>query len=178
MEDTDTTNSTEEAMRAAGVATETGVYVDYFDFDETRRVKLPDGNQWVEIQVLNEGARRKYLNSTNRDVTIARATGDAKMKIASGDDRHALLKSAIVDWNLRTKNKKSGELEPIGFSEQALSRFLEAAPPTIIDLIEKEVRKDNPWLVAEVSVEDIDEQIKELQELREQKVQEAEGKES
>lgn len=170
--------STEKAMRDAGVATETEIYVDYFDFDDTRRVILPDGKQYVEIQVLNEGARRKYLNATNKEVTIGRATGDAKMKIASGDDRHMLLESAIVDWSLWTRNAKTGEMEQIKYNDQNLRRFLEKASPTVIDLIEKEVRKDNPWLVADVSVEDIDNQIKELQELKEQKLREAEGNDS
>lgn len=177
MEDTETLDPTTAAMKAAGVATETGTYVDYFDFDDTRNVTFPDERSFVTIQVLNEGARRKYLNSTNRDVTIQRATGDAKMKIASGDDRAALLSSAIVGWNLQTKNK-SGEMEPIPFNKQNLTKFLESASPTIIDLIEKEVRKDNPWLLADVSIEDIDKQIEELQELRAKKLEETEGKES
>lgn len=169
-------DATTEAMRAAGVSTETGMYVDYFDFDDTRRVTLPDGRSWVEIQVLNEGARRKYLNTTNRDVTIERASGNAKMRVASGDDRHALLGQAIVDWDLFTRNGKTGEMESIRFSEQTLRKFLENSSPTIIDLIEKEVRKDNPWLIAEVEIEDIDAQIEELQDLRKKKVAESEGK--
>ncbi len=170
-------DATTQAMKAAGVATETGMYVDYFDFDDTRRVTLPDGKSWVEIQVLNEGARRKYLNTTNRDVTIERASGNAKMRVASGDDRHALLGQAIVDWDLYTKNPKTNAIEPIRYNEQNLRRFLDNSSPTIIDMIEKEVRKDNPWLIAEVEIEDIDAQIAELQELREKKVSEAEGKE-
>lgn len=178
MEDTTTTDSATEAMKAAGVATESHVFVDYFDFSDTRKVELPQGGYWVEIQVLNEGARRKYLNSTNRDVTIQRATGDAKMSIASGDDRHALLKAAIVDWNLKTKNQKTGEIDDVRFNERTLDDFLAKAPPTIIDVIEKEVRKDNPWLVADITIEQIDEQIEQLEEMREQKIKENEGKDS
>lgn len=173
--DADMVTTTEEAMRAAGAATETHSYVDYFDFDDTRRVMLPDGVSYVEIQVLNEGARRKYLNSTNRDVTIQRATGDARMSIASGDDRVALLTEAIVGWNLQTVDR-DGKMADVKFDPRALTRFLDKASPVVIDIIEKEVRIDNPWLTADITIEQIDEQIKQLEEMREQKLREEEGK--
>jgi hypothetical protein len=100
------------------------------------------------------------------------------MKMATGDERHALLESAIVGWNLVRANAKDGTVSPITFSPGALKQFLDKAPPGVIDRIEKDIRDKNPWLVGDVTIEDIDEQIAELNELREKKVQEAEGKES
>ncbi len=161
---------TEEAMRANGVPTEETVYEDYFDTTVEHKVILPDGKQFIVHQELNEGARRKYLNAVNRDVVIQRATGDARMRMAPGDERHALLEAAITGWNVM----KAGT--PLPFTPANLRLFLDKAPPRIIDLIEKEVRKANPWLLAEMSVEDIDKEIASLQEMRDTKLREEEGK--
>jgi len=177
--DTDTdeqVDPTVQAMRDAGVATDTGVYVDYFGFDETRNVPLPDGVSYVTIQALNEGAPRNYLNQVNKDIRIERQTGDARMKVASGDDRHTLLRAAIVGWHLKRRNDRTDALEDVPFTAGNMNKFLEAANPKIIDIIEKEVRKDNEWLVGDVTIEDIDKQIEELQALRVKKVAEQEGK--
>ena len=172
MEEEAALTRTESAMREAGVPTHQSVVEDYFAFDITHRTTLPDGKQWVEHKELSEGQKRKYQNSINRDVVIRRASGDASMKMAPGDERHALLKVAITDWSVF----RAGAEVP--FTPRALDEFLEKAPPKVIDLIEKEVRKANPWLLAEMSVEDIDREIAQLQELRETKVREDEGKAS
>lgn len=160
----------EEQMRQAGVATHEKVQVDYFGFDETHKCFLPDGVSWVEHRTLNEGARRKYLNSVNRDVKFQKATGDAIMRIASGDEKANLLKSAIVGWNL----KKGGAALP--FNARTLDEVLDKFPPHIIDIIHKDVQTHNPWLVGDVTLEDIDREIAELQELRQKKVDEEAGK--
>ena len=179
MEDQETERQArmEKAMQDAGVALEEHVQVDYFGFDEVFRVPLPDGESWVEHQTLNEGARRKYMNRVNREVRLQKS-GDAFMKMATGDERHVLLEEAMVGWNLVRADKKTGETKPLTFNPTNRNAFLESAPPGIVDLIEKDIRDKNPWLVGDVTIEDIDEQIEELQELREKKVQEDEGKES
>lgn len=148
------------------------VQADYFGFEETHTVMLPDGVSWVQHQTLNEGARRKYLNSVNREVRLAKATGDAILNMQTGEERHALLKSAITGWNLTRDG------QPVPFNGGQLDQFLTKANPKIIDKIEKDIRKHNPWLAQDISIEDIDEQIKELQEMREKKVAEEEGKAS
>ncbi len=167
----------EQSMKDAGLSVEEHVQVDYFGFDESFRVDLPDGYSWIEHKVLNEGARRKYMNRVNREVRLQKS-GDAFMKMATGDERHALLEEAIVGWNLVRADKKGGETKPLTFNPTSRKAFLESAPPGIVDLIEKDIRDKNPWLVGDVTIEDIDDQIKELEELREKKVQEEEGKES
>ena len=167
---------TMQAMRDAGVATDEYMQVDYFGFEETHRVFLDDKKSYIEHRTLNEGARRKYMNKVNREVRLQKS-GDAFMKMATGDERHVLLEEAIVGWNL-VRATKTGEIQPLSFSPGALKQFLEMAPPGVVDRIEKDIRDKNPWLVGDVTVEDIDEQIEELQELREKKIAEAEGKES
>ncbi len=167
----------EQAMADAGEATSTPVQANYFGFAQTHRVMLPDNESWVEHNTLNEGGRRQYLDAVNREVRLQKTTGDAIMKMASGSERKILLEAAIVNWNLVGPDGKA-----MGFSKgsggSALSQFLDKADPSIIDIIEKDVRKKNPWLMADLSVEDIDKQISELQEMRDVKIKEEEGNDS
>lgn len=160
----------EQAMRDRGEPTTEAVQVDYFGFEETHVVLLPDGISFIEHKTLNEGQRRKYLNGMNRDVIIERASGNAKMSMAPGDERFSLLSTAITGWNL----KRAGN--PLPFNAQNLRLFLDSAPPKIIDLIDKEVRKVNAWLLEDMSIEDLEKEIENLQELIEEKRKEEAGK--
>lgn len=160
----------EANMTADGVSTTEKVQADYFGFDEELTVSLPDGVSYVVHKVLTEGQRRKYLNQINRDVTIQKATGDAKMRMAPGDERFALLQTAIVGWNL----KRNGMLYP--FTPKALNDFLDKTNPKVVDLIEKAIRKANPWLLAEMEIEDIQREIDALEEMKAAKVEEEQGK--
>lgn len=163
-------NAAEAALKAAGKPTEDTIRHDYFAFEETLRVPLSDGTSYIEHKVLNEGAKRQYLNKTNRSVKVSRVTQEASITSAPGDERHALLEAAITGWDLQT----GGQSVP--FNKDNLRRFLEVADPRVIDDIEKAIRLANPWLLQEMSVEDIDKEIAALQELRTKKVEEEEGK--
>jgi hypothetical protein len=160
----------ESSMRAAGVPTHEPVQVDYFGFDETHTVTLPDGVSYVEHRALNEGQRRKYLNGMNRDVVIQRATGDARMSMKPGDERYSLLKTALTGWNL----KQNGNALP--FNERNLEMFLTSAPPRVIDIIDKEIRKVNAWLLEDMTLEDLKKERENLDELIAAKEAEEAGK--
>jgi hypothetical protein len=160
----------EQAMRESGQRDSTPVQDDYFAFDQTERIVLPDEVSYVDVRVLNEGARRKYLNELNKEVRLQKATGDAVMKLASGDERRSILEESVVGWNL-TRNGN-----PVEFNRGNLRTFLDKANPRVIDVIYERVRKINPWLTQEVTVEEIDNQIAELEQLREEKLKEEEGK--
>jgi hypothetical protein len=163
----------EKAMEADGVAAFDNVQADYFGFEETHTVYLPDGKSWISHQTLNEGQRRKYLNAVNRDVRVSKATGDAILSMKSGEENHALLVAAITGWNLT----RGGQ--PVPFSSGSpganLEQFLDKADPRIIDLILKDIRRKNSWLLAEMTVEEIDKEIEALNEMRETKVKEEAG---
>lgn len=164
----------EEAMLASGQSIETPVQANYFGFTQTHKVMFPDGVTWVQHATLNEGGRRAYLDAVNREVRLQKTSGDAIMKMATGTERKVLLEAAIVGWNMLGPDGK-----PMTFSKDSggstLSQFLTVADPSIIDIIEKDVRKKNVWLMADLSVEDIDKQIAELYEMREIKVKEDAG---
>ena len=143
---------------------------DYFAFEIMGRTMFPDGISWVEHAVMNEGARRKYLKAVNREVRVQKTTQDAILNMSPGEERTELLRSTIVGWNLA----RGGERIP--FTTQNLNEFLVKADPKVINLIDKDVRLANPWLLNEMSIEDIDREIAELGELRAKKVEEEEGK--
>lgn len=161
-----------EAMQDDGLAVETAKPADYFGFEEFKQHYLPDGVSFIEHRVLNEGDRRAYLDKVNREVRVQRATGDAVMNMKAGQEKKALLEQAIVGWNLQ----RGGT--PVPFSPRALEEFLRSANPRIIDDIEKAIRKANPWLQGEMTVADIRQEIKNMEELLEEKLKEEEGKDS
>lgn len=145
------------------------VQSDYFGVDVTEKVTLPDQKSWVKIRKLDEGQRISYVNKSNREVRLNRRTQDAYMQMAAGEDRKNLLRVAIVDWNLI----RGGQ--PVSFGEAELEVFLTKADPEILNVIEKGVRKLNPWLLADLSVADIDKEIADLYELRAIRVKEEQG---
>lgn len=149
---------------------ETSGQADYFGFEHHERFYLSDGRSYVDLQKLNEGQRRKYQNASNRELKLKRNTGDAHLKMAPGDDKAELLKVAVVGWNLT----RGGQ--PVPFNPRALDEFLSLADPAVIDKIETQVRKMNPWLLSEMTVEQIDEELANLQEMRRVKVEEEAGK--
>lgn len=157
-------------LRETGQPIEDVVFVDYFGMDIRHRTELPDGRSFVEHKELSEGERKKIQNESQRDVRLQKVTGDALIRSRPGDERHSLLRAAITGWNLRSAGAE------VPFNDRNLQKFLDTAPPRVIDLIQKDIYKHNPWLLQEMTVEEIDKQIADLQEMREVKVQEEEGK--
>jgi hypothetical protein len=157
--------------------TETGE-VDYFGFSSTQQVYLPGSKtQFVVIKALPEGEKKNYQNKTNRHVTIKKGTGDAEMQMRAGDERHVLLMEGIVDWHLlrRSPDLNGGQPTLVAFSKSELRMFLDVADPRVIEHIEKELRKMNPWLMAEMTLEDMIKERDNLDEMIDAKRREEEG---
>lgn len=163
------------SMAAAGQATTDKVMVDYFGFRSTNWLVLPDGVQRIQHKALNEGDRKSFQKSTNRDITIKKRTGDAELQMSSGEERTALLKLAICGWDVYAPDG-TGKMSPVAFTPTMLDAFLNGADPVVIDFIHKAITKANPWLLAEMSSEDIRKEISELQEMLELKLEEEAGK--
>ncbi len=167
-----------EAAAAAGVATEEQVFVDYWGFSDTTKHLLPDGEQYVEIKKMNEGEKSKYQNDTRSDITVARNTGDARLKADPAAERKALLMTCVVGWHMFKKGS-DGKPELVDFHQKAgpnsFEKWLAMADPVIVEGIEKACRKYNPWLLTDMTVEDIDREIENLNELREAAVKREAG---
>jgi hypothetical protein len=147
-------------MAAAGQDPYEKVQADYFAIGDDVTTYLPDGVSWVTHKTLTEGDRRKYLGKVNRDMKLQKGTGDAIMRLAAGEDRAALLSVAITGWNL-IRNGQS-----VKFDDRSRDQFLTSGPVAIVELIEKAVKANNPWLTQDMTVEDIDAEIASLQDLR------------
>lgn len=144
-------------------------YEDYFGFAQQVAFTLPDGKQQIFFAVMNEGAKTRYQQKTNKDIHINQQTRDSRIKIDPAGDRHALLDESIVGWSLKTKNNR-GEWVDAPFSKgtpgSELSKWLAVANPALIEKLEDAIRKANPWMQDDMTVEQIDEEIERLGELR------------
>lgn len=145
------------------------VQADYFGCDETYNTVLPDGVSFVTHKKLAEGERRKYLNKSNREMKLNRQSGDATLSLAPGDERYNLLSVAVVGWNL----KRAGVAVP--FDARQLATWLDKVDPRVLDLVERDVRAKNPWLLSDLTIEDLDREIAALEEQRAIKVREESG---
>lgn len=145
------------------------VRIDVFGGRITEKVELGDGVSWIEVKRMNEGERRKYLSDIQRPMKVSRE-GEAEINFNPGGDREALLKATIVDWDI------SANGEDFPYSDAGLRLFLNNADVEIVDKVEEVARTINPWLLDEVTVEQLDEQIEELEKLRDKKLEEEAGK--
>lgn len=136
------------------------VQSDYFGFSRTQKHMLPDNISYIEIKALNEGEKKKYQDKVSKDLVLERGSGNARMSVLQGTERHELIREAMVDWNL----KRGGQ--PVPFNKVNVGDFLTLSDPKIVEDLEKAVRKLNPWLMADMSVEDIQREIDNLEEMK------------
>ena len=154
-------------------------YEDYFGFDKTEVYTLPDGKQQIFFKVMTEGQKTKFQQKTNRDIHVNRGTNDMRIKADPAGERRALIQSSVVDWTLMRRNKTTGAWEKAPFSNTGspgdeLSKWLDSANPKIVEELEDAIRKANPWLQADMTVEQIDEELQRLHDLRAEVVKENE----
>lgn len=160
--------STEAAMRQAGAVIEEKVeFIDYFTFEETRRWYFPDGKHYIEFKPMTEGKRRKYQSQTMTTMTMNRASGDSKIGINVARDREALLDISVTNWFMERRDGM-GNIVAVEFKDRnyGFAKWSEIANPKFIEDLEKEIRKANPWMQADLDIEEIDNEIERLQTLR------------
>lgn len=132
--------------------------VDYFAFAETHQHMLPDGVQYIEFIKMNEGAKKKFQDTTSSDMVLERRSGDARMSVKQGTQRHELIKACVTGWHLLRGGK------PVPFNMVQLGDFLTLADPSVVEDLERAIRKVNPWLLGEISSADIEKEIENLTE--------------
>lgn len=133
---------------------------DYFGFSATERFVFPDGVTWIEFSKMNEGQKKKYQDKTSKDLVLERGSGNARMSMLTGTERHELIKTCIVNWNLQ----RGGQ--PVPCNSVNVGDFLTLADPRIVEDLEKAIRKANPWLMADMTPEDIQREIDNLEEMK------------
>ena len=141
-------------------------FEDYYSFGGTKRFTFPDGKQWIEFKVMNEGEKSEFQRKTNREFKISQRDQTATIKADPAQDRHALLEASIVGWHMASKDPKTGKWDWLTFNKAMLDTWLRVGNPKVIEDVEDAIRKANPWLGTEdVTLEDIEKQREELDRL-------------
>jgi hypothetical protein len=140
-------------------------YEDTYSFGGTQVYTLRDGKQTITFKIMNEGDKAHYQRLTNRDIKVDRKTDQAVFRPDQASDRHALILTAVVDWNLYTRDKSAANgWTRLSFNQSMLQNWLKVTNPAIVEDLEKAIRKANPWLnIEDATEEDLEEQIAELQ---------------
>jgi hypothetical protein len=166
-----------EVLEGTPLAQDMNDYGDYWGVDEKHKFTFPDGKSWIEFQIMDEGAKSRFQKLTNQDLTIGK-NNEAKVRLDPANERHTLIKESVTDWLMFKRNAQTGAMEPVAFSKQLLAKWLEVAPPKVVEDLEYEIRMKNPWMQSEMTIEAIDEQIDRLQETRRQIIDREAGEES
>ena len=153
-------------------------YQDYFGFGEQQEFVLPDGKQKIFFKVMNEGERAKFQKKTSRDIKFNRSSGDAAIRADVADERTELIMTSVTGWTLKRRSPSGWEDAPFstGGPHSDLAKWLQLANPKIVDDLQLAIRKANPWMQEDMSVEEIDKEIANLQELRDKALEREKGK--
>lgn len=145
-------------------------FQDFFSgFGASEKFYLPDGKQYIEFDVMNEGQRSRYQRDTRAPIEIDRRSDKASMIPDQARDRHSLIKYSVTNWYMLTRDQKTRQIVPVPFSSANLKNWLEVANPKIIEDLGAAIRKANTWMLEDLSIEDIDKQIEELEEMKRDK---------
>lgn len=149
---------------AQGIPVTKHVFQDYWGKDTSEKFIFPgqedlpvEYQQYIEFKPMNEGARARFQKKTNRGVVIESRTQNARMGMDPAGDRKALFEESVTGWLFA----KDGEL--VQFSMHRFLSWYEKADPYIIDELERAIRKENKWMVNEMSSEAIREEIENLE---------------
>lgn len=140
---------------------------------ETTNWYLPDGVQYFVIQKMNEGDKTKFQKLTNSDLVVGQ-NRTATVKMDPAAERHTLIKTSVKDWNFAGPDGS----QIIFGNGSMLLKWLETADPKIVEELEHAIRLYNPWMQADMSLEEIDKEIDRLHDLRKQVIEQQAGEAS
>lgn len=149
-------------------------FQNYWGVKDRVKFYLPDGQQWIEFRKMDEGLKKKYQQRTNRDITINRDQS-TKLGIDPAEDRHVLIEMSVTNWYMMIPDNPD-DLENTTWSEaafapQLLRKWLEVGDPKAIQDLEVEIRMANPWMQSDMTVEEIDKEIRRLEDIRREAVE-------
>lgn len=157
-------------------------FASYWGTDQTERFFLPDGKQFFEFKPMNEGAKSRFQKKTNKGIRMDQRKQEALIDIDPAQERHILIVESVTNWNLIKPDPTTGQ--PVGYPcpESPVSRrnalegeILDNFDPKIIQDLEFEIRKANPWMQADMDIAEIDKEMERLQELRQQALEQKAG---
>lgn len=159
------------AARAAGEPTVTRKRRNHWRFDAApeRFILDKETGEYVEFTPMDGGRKTEYERRTSRDIYMQ--TGgkqNMRMSLDPARDREALLEGSITDWHIeRPEVDKATGVEtwvPVPYNKANLREWLRVADPEDLTELEIAIRKANPWLLNEQSLDDLKEARDELDE--------------
>lgn len=159
------------------------LYENYWGTDETYTYTLKDGKQFFVIQPMDEGKKARFQRKTNKGIRVNQSTNDAHLDVDPAGERHQLILDSVIDYNLMQLSVGADPRNPDSWSKFPVSNppsrnlqewLLRANPKTVQDL-EFFIRTKNPWMQADMDVEEIDKEIDRLHTLRQQVLEQKEG---
>lgn len=138
---------------------DTSGYHDFFATGPQEKFILPvkGEEQWLMVNVLNEGDRRKFERKTQRPVSVKK-NGDSQLSFDSGEIRQSKILAAVSDWHVMIDGKFPQ------FSERKFKPLLNAMPVEMVDALYAKVEELNPWATSEETLEALEEERDELDE--------------
>lgn len=149
----------------------TAEYGNYWGTEEEFTYYLPDGKQFFTIKPLDEGGKVLFQKMTNKGIRVNQRTQDAHLDIDPASERHTLIKNSVINYQLMvpvidpaTKQITGWSNHP--YSKRGLEQWLDKANPKVVQDLEFFIRKQNPWMQENMTVEEIDTEIDRLIELK------------
>lgn len=167
---------TETQLADQEVGVSAPAVTNYWGVDSFDRWFLPDGVQYFQFKIMNEGEKVQFEKLTNNDLVVNRDQS-ARVKVDPSAARHALIKTCVNDWLLYAPDA-GGQLAEAKFAKPLLEKWLTVADPKLVEELEFAIRMANPWMQAEMSVEEIDKEIDRLHDVRKQLIEKAAGEAS
>jgi len=158
-------------------------YENYWGVDETFKYYLPDGKQFFEIKPMDEGGKSKFQKMTNKGLRMNQRTQDATIDVDPANERHTLIKESVVGWKIMQKGPEGSWSEfpcpaDANLRRRNLETILDRFNPKAVQDLEFFIRTKNPWMQADMDVEQIDEEIERLTDLRKQVLEQKAGESS
>lgn len=173
-----------ERMAEDGVKPTQEIYVDVWGYHDTLKWYFPgqahvseEKRLYLEVQKMTEGVRQKYQKATNAKVTILKQNSNAEMGVDPARDREQLILKSVIGWYMK-RPSGNGEFHEVKWTERAFKEWFEGANPAHVESLEKFIRDINPWMLDEMTLEAIDEEMERLGKLREDVARRQEEKES
>lgn len=168
---------TTDTITPEPINTEDTPFEDYWGVKETEFYYLPDGKQYFEVKAMDEGAKTRFQKKTNKGIRVNQRSQDAHLDVDPADERHTLILESVVSYKIMQRDSDGSWTElPCPSDEKRRkevlrSQILEKFNPKIIQDLEFFIRTRNPWMQADMDLEEIDKEIDRLHELRKQKLE-------
>lgn len=176
---TETMQETQNPVQAAAEVQ----YEDYWGTQEEHKFFLPDGKQHFTVVPLNEGGKTRFQKLTNKGIRMNQKSQEAHLDVDPAAERHTLIKESVTSW-LIMQRSPDGTFSPFPCSEnesqrkRSLEVLLEKFNPKVVQDLEFFIRSKNPWMQDDMEVEQIDEEIDRLNDLRKAAIERKAGEAS